>query len=161
MVKNMPDMAGDVRDMGSITQLGRSHSSILAWKKSHGQRSLVGYSRQGRTVLDMTEVTQYMHPIPKFVCSKGIWEGLSRCSGEGFQILGLDRCHQNVLQFNSLYFMLSCILLVKLLSQSKQPEEVIGLTQKQQSQDNRASIRKMRLSQVPFLKERKLEPAKV
>ena len=43
-------------------------------------------------------------------------EGLSRCSGEGFQILGLDRCHQNVLQCNSLYFMLSCILLVKLLS---------------------------------------------
>lgn len=34
-------------------------------------------------------------------------EGLSRCSGEGFQILGLDRCHQNVLQCNSLYFVLS------------------------------------------------------
>ena len=31
-----------------------THSSILAWK-SHGQKSLVGYSRWGRKELDMTE----------------------------------------------------------------------------------------------------------
>ena len=30
------------------------HSSILAWK-SHGQRSLVGYSSWGHKELDMTE----------------------------------------------------------------------------------------------------------
>ena len=31
-----------------------THSSILAWK-SHGQRSLVGYSPRGRKELDTTE----------------------------------------------------------------------------------------------------------
>ena len=29
--------------------------------ESHGQRSLAGYSPQGRTELDMTEVTKYAH----------------------------------------------------------------------------------------------------
>ena len=33
-----------------------THSSILAWE-SHGQRSLVGYSSQGRRELDTTDVT--------------------------------------------------------------------------------------------------------
>ena len=33
-----------------------THSTILAWK-SHGQRSLVGYSPQGRNESDMTEAT--------------------------------------------------------------------------------------------------------
>ena len=32
-----------------------THSSILAWKKSHGQRSLVGHSPWGCKELDMTE----------------------------------------------------------------------------------------------------------
>ena len=32
-----------------------THSSILAWR-SHGGRSLVGYSPQGRKKLDMTEL---------------------------------------------------------------------------------------------------------
>ena len=31
-----------------------THSSILAWK-SHGQRSLVGYSPEGHKELDITE----------------------------------------------------------------------------------------------------------
>ena len=32
-----------------------THSSTLAWRKSHGQRTLVGYSPQGRKESDMTE----------------------------------------------------------------------------------------------------------
>ena len=51
MVKNLPANAGDISDAGSIPGLGRSPGlgnghllhSILAGK-SHGQRSLVGYS---------------------------------------------------------------------------------------------------------------------
>ena len=34
-----------------------THSSILAWKESYGQRSLVGYSPLGRKESDMTEAT--------------------------------------------------------------------------------------------------------
>ena len=34
-----------------------THSSILAWKKSHGQRSLVGYSPWGHKETDTTEHT--------------------------------------------------------------------------------------------------------
>ena len=64
MVKNPPANAGDTRDAGSIS--GRedpleegmaTHSSILAGK-SHGQRSLVGYSPRGRKESDTTEVNQ-------------------------------------------------------------------------------------------------------
>ena len=32
-----------------------THSSILAWEKSHGPRSLAGYSPWGHKELDMTE----------------------------------------------------------------------------------------------------------
>ena len=46
--------AGDTGDMSSIPGSGRfpgegngNHASILAWKKSHGQRSLAGYSPWG------------------------------------------------------------------------------------------------------------------
>ena len=52
-VKNSPTSAGDARDVDSIPGSGRSpegrmatQSRILAWK-SHGQRSLVGYSPRG------------------------------------------------------------------------------------------------------------------
>ena len=52
-VKNLPAIAGNTRDMGSIPGLGRSlkqkmaiYSSILTWK-SHEQRSLMGYSPYG------------------------------------------------------------------------------------------------------------------
>ena len=59
MVKNLP---ANAEDPGSIARLGRSpgegngnplHSSILAGK-SHGQRSLVGYSPWGRKKSDKT-----------------------------------------------------------------------------------------------------------
>ena len=32
-----------------------THSSILAWEKSHGQRSLVGYSQRSHKELDTTK----------------------------------------------------------------------------------------------------------
>ena len=38
------------------------HSSILAWKIP-GQKSLVGYSPQGRKESDMTVVTQHAHRV--------------------------------------------------------------------------------------------------
>ena len=51
MVKYPPAIAGDVRDMGSSLELGRSpgggHGNPLQYSclgKSHGQRILVGYS---------------------------------------------------------------------------------------------------------------------
>ena len=40
-----------------------THSNILAWEKSHGLRSLVGYSPRGRKESDMTErLTLYFVP---------------------------------------------------------------------------------------------------
>ena len=57
MVKNLPASAADKRDLGSILGLGSSpgegngnplqYSSL---EKSHGQRSLVGYSPWGYRV---------------------------------------------------------------------------------------------------------------
>ena len=47
-----------VRSLGGEDPLEEgmaTHSSILAWR-IHGQKSLVGYSPQGHTELDMTEV---------------------------------------------------------------------------------------------------------
>ena len=57
------EFACSVGDLSSIPGLGRppkkkmaTHSSILAWKKSHGwRRSLVGYSPEARKELDMTK----------------------------------------------------------------------------------------------------------
>ena len=62
VVKNQSASAGDVKDVGSILGLGR-FPWRRAWQptlvflpgKSHGQRSLAGYSPQGRTESDMTE----------------------------------------------------------------------------------------------------------
>ena len=54
MVKNPPANAGDTADLGSV--LGQedpleeemaTHSSILAWREHHEERSLVGYSPWG------------------------------------------------------------------------------------------------------------------
>ena len=51
LIENPPANAGDtemqVRSVGqedSMEEEMATHSSILAWKKSHGQRSLVGCS---------------------------------------------------------------------------------------------------------------------
>ena len=62
IVKNLPANAGDVRDSGSVPGLGRSPGG-RAWQptpgflpgKSHGQRSLVGYSPGGRKESNPTE----------------------------------------------------------------------------------------------------------
>ena len=62
MVKNLPTNAGDLRDVGSIPELGRSPGEgngnppqYSCLEKPHGQRSLVGYRLWGLKELDMTE----------------------------------------------------------------------------------------------------------
>ena len=59
VVKNLPANAGDLRDLGSIPGLGKSPGGGLGnplqyscLEKSHGQRSLVGYSPQGHKESD-------------------------------------------------------------------------------------------------------------
>ena len=59
--KNLPTNAGDTGDLGSIHELGR-HPGWRNWQpipvflpgKSHGQRSLVGYSPWGHKEWDRT-----------------------------------------------------------------------------------------------------------
>ena len=61
VVKNPTAKAGDTKDMGLIPGWG----GIPPWQsapvclpgKSHGQRSLLGYSPQGHKKLNMIEVT--------------------------------------------------------------------------------------------------------
>ena len=64
VLKNPPANAADARDPGSILGLGRSpgegKGNPLQYpylKKSHGQRSLAGYSPCGHKESDMTEAT--------------------------------------------------------------------------------------------------------
>ena len=67
MVKNLPASAGAAGDMDVGLTLGSgrpspgggnaTRSSILAWKKSHGQRSLVGYSPWSHKKSDTTKCT--------------------------------------------------------------------------------------------------------
>ena len=60
VVKKLPANAGDIRDEGSIPELGRSpgkgNGNPLSGN-SHEQRSLAGYSPWGCKELDMTEAT--------------------------------------------------------------------------------------------------------
>ena len=69
VVKNAPANAGDIRDVGSIPELGRSpvggHGNPLQYsslENLYGQRSKAGYSPQGRKELDMTEATEHTYP---------------------------------------------------------------------------------------------------
>ena len=59
MVKNMPAMQEmQVRSLGQENHLEKGmapHSSILAWRISWTERSLVGYSPWGLKELDTTE----------------------------------------------------------------------------------------------------------
>ena len=64
VVKNLPANAGDIRDADSMPESGRSPGGrpgnplkYFCLEKSHGQRSLVGYSPRGPKELDMTKVT--------------------------------------------------------------------------------------------------------
>ena len=68
VLKNLPANAGDIGDVGLILGWGRSPGGgrgnplqCSSLEISRGWRSLVGYSSQGRTELDITEVTQYAH----------------------------------------------------------------------------------------------------
>ena len=40
-----------------------AYSSVLSWRKSHGQRSLADYSPRGRTELDTTEQVTFIFHI--------------------------------------------------------------------------------------------------
>ena len=96
MVKNLPANAGDVRKTGSIPGRGRSPGEdLLEWLptpiflpgKSHGQRSLVGYSPRGHKKSDITvnkqqqqhhqqqKTSWHLHELikylPKEKCSNG------------------------------------------------------------------------------------------
>ena len=65
VVKNLPTNAGDTRDTGLIPGLRKSSGAVngnvpvFLPGKFHGQRSLAGYSPQGREESDMAERT---HP---------------------------------------------------------------------------------------------------
>ena len=65
MVKNPPANAGDAGDSGSIL-VGKipwrrkwQPTPVFLLGKSHGQRSLAGYSLWGHEELDMTEGTAH------------------------------------------------------------------------------------------------------
>ena len=67
MVENSLANAGDLRDAGLIPGSGRfpwrraqQHTPVFLPGESHGQRSLEGYSPQGRVESDMTEVTWHI-----------------------------------------------------------------------------------------------------
>ena len=61
VIENPPANVGDIKDAGSISGLGRSPEEGMATHsvplpgKSHGRRSLVGYSPRGRKQSDTTE----------------------------------------------------------------------------------------------------------
>ena len=63
-MKNLTASAGDIRDMGSIPESGRSPGGgrgnplqYSCLENPHGQRGLMGYSPWGHKELDTTEVT--------------------------------------------------------------------------------------------------------
>ena len=62
--KNSPANIGDIRDVGSIPELGRPpgglHGNPFQYSgEPHGQRRLAGYSSQGHTESDTTEATSH------------------------------------------------------------------------------------------------------
>ena len=69
VVQNLPTTTGDLKDTGSIPRSGRNPGEgngnplpVFLLGEFHGQRSLAGYSPQGRKELDMTEETQHAGP---------------------------------------------------------------------------------------------------
>ena len=82
VVKNLPANAGDIRDAGLISGLGRSpaegHGKPLQYsclENPHGQRSLAGYSPCGHKELDMTEqlsAAQHRAPYLSLLLAMGI-----------------------------------------------------------------------------------------
>ena len=77
MVKNPPSSAEDIRDMGSISGLGRSPWR-RAWQptpvflpgESHGERSLAVYSLWNRKMSNMTEAMWHAwHATDSLFCT--------------------------------------------------------------------------------------------
>ena len=72
-VKNLPAMWETwVRALGQEDPLEEgmaTHSSILAWRNPHGQRSLVGHSPQGHKESDMTEHMKQPLSYPSLIPS--------------------------------------------------------------------------------------------
>ena len=66
--KNLPTNAKETRDMGSIPGMRRSpvegNGNPLLPGKSHGQRSLVGYSPRGHKESDRTEQLHFHFHLP-------------------------------------------------------------------------------------------------
>ena len=52
LVKNLPAVVGDLGWEDPLEEGLATHSSILAWRIPHGQRSLVGYTPWGRKESD-------------------------------------------------------------------------------------------------------------
>ena len=70
MVKDLPASAGDARDMSSVPGLGRipvgEHGDPLQYSclgKSHGQRSLAGYSPWGHKRVGHDLVTKQQQKL--------------------------------------------------------------------------------------------------
>ena len=97
VVKNLPASVGDVRDTVSISWLGRSWrrkwqpTPVFLPGKSHGQRSLVGYSPWGCKESEMTEqlstshTTSYGHVGPHTV-SKAVQMQTKTALGDTGQV---------------------------------------------------------------------------
>ena len=95
MVKNQTGNAEDTRALASISGSGQS----LEWEvavipiflpgKFHGQRSLEGYSPQGRRESDSTEHTQSLNRfiVSLFTFSLLLWQIHALCTGEGHRML--------------------------------------------------------------------------
>ena len=119
MVKNLPANAGDIRDAGSFPGLERSPNqemithfiskqvflihSVFLHRKSHGQRSLSGYSPQGPKVLDKTKATQQACKQKTTVninilgISELKWTGMGELNSDGNYIY---YCGQESLRIN-------------------------------------------------------------
>ena len=83
-IKNWPANAGDTRDMGSIPGWGRSvgvgkGDPVFLPGKSHGQRSLVGYSPWDPKESDVIERLTLSLSMPKYL--------LHQNDGTDFRIL--------------------------------------------------------------------------
>ena len=73
-VQNLPVNAGDIRDAGSVSGLGRLPGARndnplqpSCLENPHGQKSLAGYSPQGCKVSDTSEVTEHAQVLRMFL----------------------------------------------------------------------------------------------
>ena len=69
-VKNLPAVQEkQVRSLGWEDPLEEAWQPIPVFlpEKSHGQRSLVGYSPEGRKELDTTKHTAHQHSLPRSI----------------------------------------------------------------------------------------------